>query len=58
MVTEDTEQTAAATAIATELISGKEGFRVHVSVPTQADVEAFLVRRRKQELMDKYAAED
>ncbi|KAI9599476.1 Isy1-like splicing factor [Syncephalis fuscata] len=42
----------------TELINGKEGFRVHVNVPTAADVEAFLVRRRKQELMDRYATEN
>jgi chromosome condensin MukBEF complex kleisin-like MukF subunit len=48
----------AASDIVTELINGKEGFRVHVNVPTASDVEAYLVRRRKQELMDRYATED
>jgi hypothetical protein len=60
MATESTDKTSsaavvAATVIATELINGKEGFRAYVSIPSQQDVEDFLVRRRKQELADKYA---
>ncbi|RKP25433.1 Isy1-like splicing factor [Syncephalis pseudoplumigaleata] len=53
-----TTQASAATDVVTELINGKEGVRVHVNVPTASDVEAFLVRRRKQQLMDRYAAQD
>ncbi|KAK9768094.1 NineTeen Complex (NTC) component [Basidiobolus ranarum] len=33
-------------------------FVAHVDVPSQRDVEAFLVRRRKQDLFDKYVSED
>ncbi|ORY04837.1 pre-mRNA-splicing factor ISY1 [Basidiobolus meristosporus CBS 931.73] len=33
-------------------------FIAHVDVPSQKDVEGFLVRRRKQDLFDKYVSED
>eukprot|EP00794_Sanderia_malayensis_P020341 gene20341-22344_t len=37
--------------------SGLEPFVAHVPVPTQQDVEDLLVRRKKQELLERYASE-
>lgn len=37
---------------------GNQRFTAHVPVPSQQEVEQALLRRRKQELMEKYGAEE
>lgn len=36
----------------------KQRFTAHVPVPSQQEVEQALLRRRKQELMEKYGADE
>ena len=36
---------------------GESRFVAHVPVPTQRDVEDMLIRRKKQELLDRYASD-
>jgi pre-mRNA-splicing factor ISY1 len=31
---------------------------VHVTVPSQKDVEEYLVRRRKRQMLDRYVSEE
>lgn len=41
-----------------ETSSGRPRFVSHFDVPSQKEVEAFLIRRRKREMLDKYTEDD
>jgi len=35
-----------------------EGFKIHVPLPSQSDMERIVVEKRKEELLKKYVSED
>lgn len=40
------------------MTEGEQKFIAHVPVPSQQEVEQALLKRRKQELMEKYGIQD
>lgn len=54
---EETDDTADDTGTAEKGITSSESFVAHVPVPSQQDVEDILVRRKKRELLERYASD-
>jgi len=41
-----------------DIDSSPEKYMSHVAVPSQKDVEEYLVRRRKRQMLDRYVSEE